>query len=109
MLSSIQAKDIFTSICPNEDFLLAVPNPEDIIWDDIGSNTKEEPGEQAGDDVVPTTDKQYPEGHSTKDSDVAKTCEEPDTSDMKATEISTCDESPNVEDGNEDTSNEIEA
>jgi hypothetical protein len=28
---------------------------------------------------------------------------------MKATEISTCDESPNVEDGNEDTSNEIEA
>ncbi|XP_028397898.1 rab proteins geranylgeranyltransferase component A 1-like [Dendronephthya gigantea] len=46
-----EAKEIFTSICPNEDFLPAVPNPEDIIWDDIGSCTKEE---KANDEETPT-------------------------------------------------------
>lgn len=29
-----QAKKIFAAICPDEDFLPAVPNPEDIVWDD---------------------------------------------------------------------------
>lgn len=30
------------SICPDEDFLPAVPNPEDIIWDNIGCSPFEE-------------------------------------------------------------------
>lgn len=38
LLFLVQAKSIFTSICPDEEFLPAVPNPEDIIWDDYLSN-----------------------------------------------------------------------
>lgn len=40
-----QAKAIFTSICPDKEFLEAVPNPEDIIWDDLSNNphAKQEP------------------------------------------------------------------
>ena len=30
-----QAKDVFEKICPDEEFLQAVPNPEDIILDDF--------------------------------------------------------------------------
>ena len=30
-----QAKDVFEKLCPDEEFLQAVPNPEDIILDDF--------------------------------------------------------------------------
>ena len=52
-----QAKDLFEKICPDEEFLQAVPNPEDIILDDFlqdGNQTAEaEPeGEAQADAVV---------------------------------------------------------
>ena len=34
-LRSLQAKEIFKKICPDEEFLPAVPNPEDILWDEM--------------------------------------------------------------------------
>lgn len=36
----MQARKIFDEICPNAEFLPAVPNPEDIIWDDANKQLK---------------------------------------------------------------------
>ena len=36
----MQARQIFDDICPNAEFLPAVPNPEDIIWDDANKQLK---------------------------------------------------------------------
>lgn len=52
-----QAKDLFEKICPDEEFLQAVPNPEDIILDDFlqdgNQNAEAEPeGEAQADAVV---------------------------------------------------------
>lgn len=106
----IQAKDIFTSICPNEDFLPAVPNPEDIIWDDVGSNsdTTVEPSKSASSNVVSGTDQKYSEGLSNEDNNVQTPQQQADTSDIFAGEMSTCDESQNTEDSNQDTSTDNE-
>ena len=35
MFFSLQAKEVFEKICPDEEFLQPVPNPEDIILDDF--------------------------------------------------------------------------
>ena len=57
-----QARKIFDEICPNAEFLPAVPNPEDIIWDysnkqlipaggfvDYGDSTSEDRNDREGD------------------------------------------------------------
>ena len=41
-----QAKGIFEEICPNEEFLPAVPNPEDIILDDFLQDATQNASEQ---------------------------------------------------------------
>lgn len=35
MFFFLQAKEVFEKICPDEEFLQPVPNPEDIILDDF--------------------------------------------------------------------------
>ena len=49
----MQAKDVFEKICPDEEFLQAVPNPEDIILDDFlqdgNQNVVEPEGGNQGD------------------------------------------------------------
>ena len=40
-ISYFQAKQIFESICPGEEFLPAIPNPEDIIRDDFLQNNEQ--------------------------------------------------------------------
>lgn len=50
-----QAKDVFEKICPDEEFLQAVPNPEDIILDDFlqdGNQNVVEPEGGAQDDAA---------------------------------------------------------
>lgn len=61
----------------------AIPNPEDIIWDDIGKEAKEKPGEQASDDVMPDNERQDSSERSTEESDVPKSLGESDPSDVK--------------------------
>lgn len=61
----------------------AVPNPEDIIWDDIGNETKEKDGEQASDDVVmPDNERQDSSERSTEETNVPKSLGESDPSDV---------------------------
>ena len=36
-----EAENIFNLICPEEEFMLAVPNPEDIIWGDDDKNVQD--------------------------------------------------------------------
>jgi hypothetical protein len=76
------------SICPNEDFLPAVPNPEDIIWDDIGSNTKDEQSEKVGEEEVPATDQGQSES-STESNDVVESQEESGSSVTNAESVVT--------------------
>ena len=40
-----QAKEVFEKICPDEEFLQAVPNPEDIILDDFLQDGNQNAGE----------------------------------------------------------------
>lgn len=52
---SPQAKDVFEKICPDEEFLQPVPNPEDIILDDFLQDANQngaEPGLDAQADAV---------------------------------------------------------
>lgn len=39
-----QAKRLFQSLCPDEEFLPKAPNPEDIIFDDGDNVTNKESG-----------------------------------------------------------------
>ena len=61
----------------------AVPNPEDIIWDDIGKEAKEKADEQASDDVMPDNERQDSSEQSTEKSHVQKSLGESDPSDVK--------------------------
>ena len=52
---SPQAKEVFEKICPDEEFLQPVPNPEDIILDDFLQDANQnatEPGLDARADAV---------------------------------------------------------
>ena len=44
ILCVFQAKTLFQSLCPDEDFLPKAPNPEDIIFDDGDNVTNKESG-----------------------------------------------------------------
>lgn len=109
ILFSIQAKEIFTSICPNEKFLPAVPNPEDIIWDDIGSDVKEEHGDKTS---VSTTERDCSVGVSAEGSDHANAQNQVDdaanshaNTDQNTKDISTYGESIRVEECDQNFSN----
>ena len=49
--SPCQAREIFQKICPNEEFLPAIPNPEDIVFDEPPSpeeQDKDDPSDEHG-------------------------------------------------------------
>ena len=60
----------------------AVPNPEDIIWDDIGNETKEKHGEHVSDDVMPDNEQHDLSEGSTEETNVLKSLGESDPSDV---------------------------
>ena len=51
-----QAKQVFEKICPEEEFLPAAPNPEDIIFDDGETGEEQETGFEQNSNTVTTTD-----------------------------------------------------
>lgn len=62
----MQAKKIFQSICgTEEEFLPAIPNPEDIIMDDVN----EQPGNNVGIGTIPSDDEAQDEAGDADDSD----------------------------------------
>ena len=65
----------------------AVPNPEDILWDDGESSTMDTPSEQASEasaDVLPAIDQQYSD--TTKNSSIAKHDDDSDQSNANVNE-----------------------
>jgi len=53
-----EAQRIFASICPGEEFLPQVPNPEDILWEDDGpSMPQEESAGQGGEQSMESSNK----------------------------------------------------
>ena len=63
-----QARELFTQMCPGEEFLPHPPNPDDIIFEDSGGNHgNEAEGATAGDGESPNEDEkdQEPEAPPT--------------------------------------------
>ena len=58
-LFHFQAREIFNTLCPGEEFLPKAPNPEDIVWneDDPNKQTKESGFETEQSDNKETSDK----------------------------------------------------
>ena len=75
--SLCQAREIFQKICPNEEFLPSIPNPEDIIYDEPSSPEEEdkdvpsgERGSQQGwegEDFQPENESEHGKENSSQD------------------------------------------
>ena len=99
VISFLQAKQIFESLCPNEEFLPAVPNPEDIIMEDFLQT-----GEQTGDNGNVDTENTEGEAAAVSSADAqSTTSQEPDEqNDVKEAPDDT--ETPQSEDATVDSS-----
>ena len=96
IIFSIQARELFTRLCPGEEFLPHPPSPEDIIYEDPANNHDNDEGA--------TADSGADEGDATGDQ-ISPTDDETPTADSEAPP--TGDEAPPTGDEAPPTDNEV--
>ena len=109
----LQAKKVFETICPGEEFLPKAPNPEDIIYDDGETSEPRESGfesipEEVSDAKLSSEDEMTSEVDQSETSDIeqSKTSEEEqsETSEVKQLKTSKVDQSETSEVDQSETS-----